>query len=67
MFRIEPSMIEAKLLVSYYLTQYPAMHHPLETNYDSIMDEPQLSSTLITHSRNPPIPPFPYLGKHVSE
>ncbi len=53
-------VIKAKLFISYLLTQYPQVHYPLETNYDLIMDEPQLSSTLITRLGNPLTLPFAY-------
>jgi len=38
-----------------YVTKHPPIH-PLETHYNSVVDEPQLRSTLITYLVNPTIP-----------
>jgi hypothetical protein len=41
---------------SNYVIQYPSVHHPLEALYDSVVDELQLSFTLVTH-------PLPSVGR----
>jgi hypothetical protein len=45
------------------------MHYPLETSYDFVVDEPQLSyqgSKLMTYGINPFIFHLHYLGKWVN-
>ncbi len=64
--RWELSKASSKILKEFLHTP---MHYPLETSYDSIVDEPQLSyqgSKLVTYDVNPLIFPLHYLGKWVS-
>jgi hypothetical protein len=44
---------------SNYVIQYPSVHHPLEAHYNSIVDELQLSFTLVTY----PLPSVGWLLK----
>jgi hypothetical protein len=46
-----------------YVIKHPAMHHPLETHHNSVVDELSYhGSTLVIYSVNSPSPHTTYIG-----